>query len=27
MILAASDESGISVVSPDRHVQDGSLVK
>ena len=27
MILAASDESGISVVSPDRRVQDGSLVK
>jgi len=27
MILAASDESGISVVSPDRRVQDGSIVK
>ncbi len=27
MILAASDESGISVISPDRRVQNGSLVK
>ncbi len=27
MLLAASDEQGISVVSPDRKVQDGSLVK
>lgn len=27
MLLAASDESGISVVSPDRHVAEGSLVK
>lgn len=27
MILAASDESGTSVISPDRRVQDGSLVK
>ncbi|MBI5873113.1 MAG: hypothetical protein HZB36_03100 [Candidatus Omnitrophica bacterium] len=27
MILAASDEKGISVVAPDRIVQEGSLVK
>lgn len=27
MLLAASDEQGISVVSPDRKVQEGSLVK
>lgn len=27
MLLAASDEQGISVVSPDRRVQEGSLVK
>jgi methionyl-tRNA synthetase len=27
MILAASDEKGISVVSPDRIVQEGRLVK
>ncbi len=27
MLLAASDEKGISVISPDRMVQEGSLVK
>ncbi len=27
MLLAASDEKGISVLSPDRQVQEGSLVK
>lgn len=27
MILAASDESGISIVSPDRKVKEGSQVK
>jgi methionyl-tRNA synthetase len=27
MILAASDESGICVISPDRRVKEGSLVK
>ena len=27
MLLAASDEKGISVVSPDRMIQEGSLVK
>lgn len=27
MLLAASDETGISVVTPDRRVIDGSLVK
>ncbi len=27
MLLAASDETGIAVVSPDRHVQEGSGVK
>jgi methionine--tRNA ligase beta chain len=27
MLLAASDENGISVVSPDRVVKEGSLVK
>ncbi len=27
MILAASDENGISVISPDRRVKEGSLVK
>jgi methionyl-tRNA synthetase len=27
MILAASDANGISVLSPDRYVQEGSLVK
>lgn len=27
MILAASDEQGVSVLSPDRRVQEGSLVK
>ena len=27
MLLAASDENGISVVSPDRAVKEGSLVK
>ncbi len=27
MLLAASDENGIFVVSPDRHVNEGSLVK
>lgn len=27
MLLAASDEKGISVLSPDRAVQEGSLVK
>jgi methionyl-tRNA synthetase len=27
MLLAASDEQGISVVSPDRRVQEGSIVK
>jgi methionyl-tRNA synthetase len=27
MVLAATDESGICVVSPDRHVLEGSIVK
>ncbi|MFH1692017.1 MAG: hypothetical protein ABIC68_05570 [Candidatus Omnitrophota bacterium] len=27
MLLAASDEAGIAVISPDRHVAEGSLVK
>lgn len=27
MLLAASDEQGICVLSPDRHVQEGSIVK
>ena len=27
MILAASDENGISVITPDRRVKEGSLVK
>ncbi len=27
MLLAASDEAGIAILSPDRHVQEGSLVK
>jgi methionine--tRNA ligase beta chain len=27
MLLAATDEEGIAVLSPDRHVQEGSLVK
>ncbi len=27
MLLAASDESGVSVVSPDRKVKEGSIVK
>ena len=27
MLLAASDEAGIAVLSPDRHVQEGGLVK
>jgi len=27
MLLAASDENGISVISPDRKVKEGSLVK
>ena len=27
MILAATDEKGISVISPDRMVQEGSIVK
>ena len=27
MLLAASDEKGVSVVSPDRVVQEGSIVK
>lgn len=27
MLLAATDEKGISCISPDRSVQDGSLVK
>lgn len=27
MLLAASDQAGISVLSPDRHVTEGSIVK
>ena len=27
MLLAASDENGISVISPDRRAQEGSIVK
>lgn len=27
MLLAASDETGISIISPDRRVADGSVVK
>lgn len=27
MLLAATDEKGISVITPDRHVQEGSQVK